>query len=204
MSNPQVKNKKFTISLMIILAIWLMALLGFASWFQSQYIQSFTSHNPQFLDAQYTESWARQLISLLPPKKTNTRVVQFWMPDCLCNRFAHRHSSKVLDAANKLNVQHITLIPLSAQAQISELQALNPLTEIMVINPDHLNNWPSAPSLLIEGPSQKLAYFGPLGFGAFCSQSSTNIIEIQLNNAITSTAKPFFNVLGKGCFCPWK
>lgn len=186
---------------MVILALWLAALLMFASWFQGRYIHAYTEHTPEFLTASYTDQWFRQLNVLLPPKTTASRVIQFWQPDCLCNRFARHHALSAMTIAKELGIEHITVIPKSTEHLIASLQALNPNTRILALAPNLLTSWPSSPTLLIEDPLAQLLYFGPLGFGAFCSQSSTSVIDSQLRS---THPRPFYNVIGKGCFCPWK
>ncbi len=204
--NPASKpaNKKIILSFMGILALWLAALLMFASWFQSQYIHAYTQNNPDFLQASFTEQWFAEFSPLLPKKRGASRVVQLWQPDCLCNRFARRHALSATKTAKRLNIEHITVIPQSAQHMMASLQSLNPDTTIIVLDPKKLTLWPASPTLLIEDPLANLAYFGPLGFGAFCSQDNTSIIDSQLAKLQNSQARPFFNVIGSGCFCPWK
>jgi len=197
-------SKKFILGIMIILALWLAALLMFASWFQGRYIQAYTQQTPQFLQASFTDHWFSQLSPLLPAKSGSSRVIQFWQPDCLCNRFARRHALSAMKIAKKLNIEHITIIPQSAKHMQASLQSLNPDTHIITLAPHKLANWPASPTLLIEDPLARLVYFGPLGFGAFCSQSSTSIIDTQLKKLQQGSPRPFFNVIGKGCFCPWK
>ena len=123
---------------------------------------------------------------------------------CLCNRFARRHALSAMQTAKKLGIEHITVIPQSAQHMMASLQSLNPDTTIISLASSKLSQWPATPSLLIEGPLAKLKYFGPLGFGAFCSQDNTSIIDSQLAKLQNSQPRPFFNVIGSGCFCPWK
>ncbi len=201
---PATPNKTMIASIMLILAIWLLVLLIFASWFQSSYISSYTQHNPDFLQSSYTEQWFTDLSPLLPKKQTVSRVIQFWKPGCLCNRFARPHALSAMVMAKDLNIEHITLIPTSAKDQLDSLQELNPDTRILLVDPSQLPQWPASPALIIEGPNTKPIYFGPLGFGAFCGQSSSSIINIQLSNLSKPEPKAFFNVVGQGCFCPWK
>ncbi len=187
-----------------ILALWLASLLIFASWFQSQYIHAFTQDTPDFLQANFTDQWFTDFSPLLPHKTWGSRVIQLWQPECLCNRFARRHALSAIQTAKKLGIEHITVIPLSAQHMMASLQSLNPDTTIIALDPNGLAQWPASPALLIEGPLGQLTYFGPLGFGAFCSQDSTSIIDSQLSNLLNDQIRPFFNVIGSGCFCPWK
>ena len=189
---------------MAVLALWLVALLAFASWYQARYIISFTQDTPAFLNASQTEQWFNKLTPLLPIKNTASRVIQFWQPDCLCNRFARPHALSAIRLAKELGIEHITIIPHKSLQEVESLQALNPDTRILSLDSSLLENWPNSPSLLIEDPLARLIYFGPLGFGAFCGQASTSVINSQMLKLQQAQAKPFFNVIGKGCFCPWK
>ena len=197
-------SKTVILSISLALALWLVALLTLVSWYQARYISGFTEHNPLFLQAKDTQTWFSQLTPLLPPKTSGSRVIQFWKPDCLCNRFARPHAISAVKQAKSLGIEHITIIPASDQQQLANLQALNPDTRIISLASNLLDTWPSSPSLLLEDPLGRLIYFGPLGFGAFCGQASTSVINSQMTRLQQSTAKPFYNVLGKGCFCPWK
>lgn len=189
---------------MVALAVWLVALLVFASWYQARYIKSFTQDTPIFLDASQTEQWFTTLTPLLPKKTSPSRVIQFWQPDCLCNRFARPHALSAITLSKELGIEHITLIPNRSLQEVQSLQALNPNTKIISLNTSLLKIWPTSPSLLIEDPLERLMYLGPLGFGAFCGQASTSVINSQMIKLQEGSAKPFFNVIGKGCFCPWK
>jgi len=190
-------------SVVIGLGLWLILLFIALAWFQNNYVQSFTAQQPKFLQAQYAEQWFKELLVHLPKKQSSARVIQFWKPGCLCNRFARPHALKATELANKLGYEHITLIPSSSAAVASELQALNPDTHIIALASSLLNDWPTSPSVLIEGPLSQLLYMGPLGFGSFCNEATTSVIDSQLNGISTGVTRPFFNQIGKGCFCPW-
>lgn len=197
-------SKAVILSISLALALWLVALLTLVSWYQARYISGFTEHNPLFLQAKDTRAWFARLTPLLPPKANGSRVIQFWKPDCLCNRFARPHAISAVNQAKALGIEHITVIPATDQQQLTNLQALNPDTRIITLATHLLDTWPTSPSLLLEDPLGRLIYFGPLGFGAFCGQASTSVINSQMTRLQQSTAKPFYNVLGKGCFCLWK
>lgn len=188
---------------MAALGVWLLCLLALASWYQANYIQNFTQKTPNFLDSKFTESWFKQLLETLPNKTYSSRVIQFWKPNCLCNRFAQRHALNGINTAKQSNTEHITLIPNANADEVAKLQSLNPDTKIISLSTSALQQWPSSPSVFIEGPLNQLLYFGPLGFGAFCSQPSTDVIGPILKSSSHPHSKPFFNVIGKGCFCHW-
>lgn len=206
MSNPIPEKKKnsFVLFVMAGLAIWLTCLLTLASWYQKNYIQNFTQASPDFLNSEYTDKWFKGLLEQLPKKSSKRRIIQLWKPNCLCNRFAQRHALNGIESAKQSKTEHITLIPNASDSEVVALQALNPDTKVLTLQTDLLVNWPTSPSVFIEGPLNQLLYFGPLGFGAFCSQPSTGVIGQILASSTPSITKPFYNIIGKGCFCSWK
>ena len=70
-----------------------------------------------------------------------------------------------MNMSHSLGYEHLTLIPKAFADQRTELQALNPHTKIFVIDNNLMTEWPNSPSVLIEGPLNRLEYIGPLGFG---------------------------------------
>lgn len=207
------QKHKLILGSMVILGLWLAALLWVVSWFQQNYIQSFTEQEPQFLEADHTDSWFTQLSAQLPAKQSAIRVIQLWQPNCLCNRFARSHALSTQVTSNELKADHLTLIPKHsvASSELDQLQTLNPHTTILAVDTTQFDTMPSSPSVFVEGPLSQLHYFGPLGYGAFCSQASTGIIEAQLLSLTDKLQEPstqvsgsgFYNVIGKGCFCQW-
>lgn len=203
MAQSKPSSNVVVISIFIALGLWLVMMLLALSWFQSRYIHDFTHQQPEFLQANYTEQWFKQLLQQLPPKTRDARVIQLWLPDCLCNRFARPHAIKAMEVSQTLGYEHITLIPASHAYQQAQLQALNPQTQIIPMAEHVLKSWPANPSVLIEGPLSQLLYIGPLGFGAFCSQATTSVIENQLQGVADQTSRAFYNQVGQGCFCQW-
>lgn len=201
---PKKKKSSFILFIMAGLAIWLTCLLTLASWYQNNYIHSFTQMSPEFLDSKFTDAWFKKLLKQLPEKSTHKRIIQLWNPDCLCNRFAQRHALNGIETAKLSNTEHITLLPNASRDTVAELQALNPDTKVLTLKTDSLERWPASPSVVIEGGLNQLLYFGPLGFGAFCSQPSTGLIGQFLESDNQANPKPFYNVIGKGCFCNWQ
>lgn len=198
-SKPQ-PNKRLSLLLLGGLSVWLIALLAVSVGFQSQYIKPFAT-SPTFLQADKTQTWFNTLQEHLPQKNTKHRLIQFWQPDCLCNRFAKEHALNALNTSLIHGIEHITIIPIAHSEQITELQALNPNTQIVAFDPHMFPEWPKSPAVLLEGTDQVVQYFGPLGFGAFCTQGNTRLIERQIQNIHDSRVQPFFNVIGSGCFC---
>lgn len=187
-----------------LLAVWLVILFLGIAYFQNQYVVPFSHKSEQFLDASKTEQWFEQLNRTLPPKNTPLRLIQLWQPDCLCNRFARPHALDTLEMAADKNIEHITLIPSSHANERDSLQMLNPNTQVMIADQDSLRPWPNSPSIMLQGPLDQLLYFGPLGFGAFCGQPGTSALNSQIKAVESGAQRPFFNVIGQGCFCPFE
>lgn len=204
MTTKNKRRKSIIISIFIGLGLWLITLFVTLSWFQNQYIKGFTEHNPSFLNVSYTDLWFEALLTHLPAKKGKARIIQLWKPGCLCNRFARPHSLAAVELSKTLGYEHITIIPAEYESKIDSLQTLNPDTKMIALDQSLLSAWPSSPSVLIEGESNLLMYIGPLGFGTFCNQATTSAIETQLSGIASNQIRPFYNLVGKGCFCSWE
>jgi len=189
---------------MLLLAVWLVVLFLLVSYFQDQYVKAFTHNSSEFLNADFSEQWLNQLTPLLPTKNTQLRIIQLWVPGCLCNRFARPHAAQTVAMAKQKGIEHITLIPKEYESQLAKLQQLNPDSQIMTIPRNALASWPNSPSTILQGPLEQLLYFGPLGYGAFCSQPNTSELATQIRAAENNQFRPFFNVIGQGCFCPFE
>lgn len=204
-------HKKHAV-ILVAIGLWLVILLLTASWFQGRFVIPFTeirgsdSSTPQdnstFLVPEHTIAWYKTLSKLLPPKSSGHRLVQFWRPDCICNRFAKPHALEAMSIADTHGVEHITIVPSTFNEQLPSLQSLNPQTKLISLDVSLLPSWPNSPSVFIEDELGNIRYFGPLGFGAFCTEPSVSYMAQQLSN-LENAGQPFFNVLGKGCFCHW-
>ncbi|EAT13535.1 hypothetical protein HF888_08850 [Bermanella marisrubri] len=184
-----------------LLAVWLVILFVGIAYFQNQYVVPFSHKAEQFLNASKTEQWFQRLNNTLPKKNTPLRLIQLWQPGCLCNRFARPHALDTLSLAAEKGIEHITLIPASQASAREALQTLNPGTRILVAGNDQINAWPNSPSVMLQGSMGQLLYFGPLGFGAFCGQPGTSALTSQIKAVENGAQRPFFNVIGQGCFC---
>lgn len=199
-------NTRNSLIVLAVLGSWLMGLLAISLWFQNQYVKPFAEQST-FIQTQQTQLWYENLPTIFPqlaPYAGQAKVIQFWQPDCLCNQFARPHALTAQAVSSEQNLLHITLIPQRFSEQLDALASLNPDTIVLAVNTNQLEHVPSSPSVVIEKGNGDIHYFGPLGFGAFCSQASTSVIERQLVNLNQETAQPFFNVIGKGCFCTWR
>ena len=202
----KISSTRNSLIVLAVLGSWLVGLLAISIWFQSQYVKPFAVQ-PTFLQTDQTQVWFESLSDTFPqlaPYKDQAKVIQFWQPDCLCNQFARPHALSAQTVSKEQNLLHITLVPARFEGELEALKSLNPETLIMAVDTNLLPHIPNSPSLVIEKAQGDIHYFGPLGFGAFCGQASTSVIDRQLNSLSSDDAQPFFNVIGKGCFCPWQ
>ncbi len=189
-------------------SLWVLATIIGLWWFQQAKLKPFIDsdedtrfYQPAAIDS-LLQPYLIQAGASLPGQKT---LLHFWRPDCLCNRISQRHFTNLVNdfTADKLRIL-IIAHPDSMQTDIDELKRLNG-DRFQVIRADkELSALPSSPSLAIYNRDNKLGYFGPYGFGAFCSVREDGF----LSSLITNLDKPnksavFTNVIGDGCFCPW-
>lgn len=128
-------------------------------------------------------------------------LFHFWRPDCLCNRVSQRHFSNLIKefTAEKLRIV-IIAHPNSSENDLNDLKRLNGERFIVIRANTDLLTLPSSPSLAIYDEHRQLNYFGPYGFGAFCTVREDGFLASIINEP---SANSFTNVIGDGCFCPW-
>lgn len=129
-------------------------------------------------------------------------LLHFWRPDCLCNRISQRHFNRLIQ---KFSPQELRIIivahPQSDEQALEELKRLNGDRFIVVRAKDELLELPSSPALAIYDEKGKINYFGPYGFGAFCTVREDGFLASIIED---DNPNQFSNVIGDGCFCPWK
>lgn len=210
MSSVNRQQNRNSLIVLAVLGVWLIALLAASIWFQQQYVQPF-AQDVRFIQPDQTQHWFNDFKSAHPELSHlagESLVIQFWQPECLCNQFARPHAVSAQTLSTQLGVRHITLIPSRFADQVAQLQALNPDTEVIALSANAAyfaqHPMPKSPSLILQTANGDIHYFGPLGFGAFCSQNNTQLLDRQLQTLSNPSAQPFFNTLGQGCFCPWQ
>jgi hypothetical protein len=195
----------FVISL---LSVGIAATLLGLWWFQQANLKNFISAED---DARFYQPQAVQAL-LIPylnpfPAAINGQqtLLHFWRPDCLCNRISQRHFSRLLTnfSADELRII-IIAHPMSSLEEINDLQQLNGERLTIIRAKDDLLPLPSSPSLALINNDNKLGYFGPYGFGAFCTQNNDDFLSSIIDQmARDEPLNTFTNVIGNGCFCSW-
>lgn len=183
------------------LVLWLILLAAGIIWFQNSYVRPFLNQQDISLLKVSGVQARYQAIREALQLPAGIKILSIWQPGCLCNQFSQRHAIALLNDLQKSSVPHYTL--LTRQVSASELESfrlLNPGSQILDASGKGLD-FPPAPSLLMVDANEQVTYFGPYGFGAFCSQDDANALTEQLHATQTGEASPFLNVLGKGCFC---
>lgn len=191
-----------------IFCLWIIATLVGLWMFQQAKLKSFigADDDTRFYQAMAIESILTPYLEKLPQALVNQQtLLHFWKPDCLCNRISQRHFSRLLNnfTDDKLRIV-IIAHPLSSNEEIANLQQLNGKRLTIVRAQNDLLTLPSSPSLALMNNDNKLGYFGPYGFGAFCTSNDDGFLTSIVNQmASEKQLTTFTNVIGEGCFCSW-
>lgn len=184
-----------------LLAVWLVLLAAGIVWFQKRYVHPFLQQE----DVALLKMSGVQALYLnvenslqLP---AGAKIISFWQPGCLCNQFSQRHAISLLDSLAQNPIPHYTLLtqPVGA-TELETFRLLNPGSQVIDAS-QHGIRFPPAPSLLMADNLGQVTYFGPYGFGAFCSQDDAHALSRQIQATLRNQAQPFLNVVGQGCFC---
>ncbi len=190
-------------------SLWILATVIGLWWFQQTKLKSFISiddeisyYQPTAIE-QLLSPYLDQLAPALPKQQT---LLHFWRPDCLCNNISQRHFSRLLTEFSSESLRIIIIAhPNSSDQEIDDLQQLNGDRLTIVRAQEALLNLPSSPALALLNEENKLGYFGPYGFGAFCTVSDEGFLSSIINKmANADQLTTFTNVIGEGCFCSWQ
>jgi hypothetical protein len=190
--------------LIMIFGTWILTTLTGLWWFQSTKVKSFID-----IQDDVTFFQAHSIDNLLQPylkkaggaPENQKTLLHFWRPDCLCNRISQRHFSDLTSQYSSEQLRIIIIAhPSSSDYDIEELLRLNSDRFMVIRADDSLLSLPSSPSLAIYDDQGEFNYFGPYGFGAFCTVRDDGFLSSIIDNP-----KPgrFTNVIGDGCFCSW-
>lgn len=104
-------------------------------------------------------------------------VISLYEPGCLCNIISKRHETALQQLSTRLQV------------------------DFYRVDASHMN-LPSTPALLILDAEGDIQFFGPFGFGAFCTQDSIPYAQRQLSFIVNhDQTNPIYNLSGDGCYC---
>lgn len=189
-------------------SFWIAATLLGLWWFQQSKLKNFidADDDTRFYQASAIEDLLLPYLDQFPTTDTTQQtLLHFWRPDCLCNRISQRHFSRLLTNFNADELRIIIVAhPMSSDEEIARLQALNGDRLTIIRAHNDLLPLPSSPSLALMNSDNKLGYFGPYGFGAFCTSNDDGFLTSIVNQM--ASGKPlttFTNVIGEGCFCSW-
>jgi hypothetical protein len=195
-------------------SIWIVATILGLWWFQQAKLKPFIApeDDARYYQPQQISSFLQPYIEQLDPALTGQQTLfHFWRSDCICNRISQRHFSRLIRDFDKQALRIVIIAhPDTLQEDIDELQTLNGDRLQIIKASAELRNLPSSPSLAIMGEEKQLGYFGPYGFGAFCTTDDDGFLSALVNQLSESTQQPeqssptFINVIGEGCFCSWK
>lgn len=205
----QKQNKTLPNGLLIgLFSLWIAATLIGLWWFQQANLKSFigAADDTRFYQPQVIETLLTPYLEQLPPALKNQQtLLHFWRPDCLCNRVSQRHFNRLLIDFSTEELRIVIIAhPMSSAEEIENLQRLNGARLSIIRAKDDLLPLPSSPSLALMNNDNKLGYFGPYGFGAFCTSNDDGFLTSIVNQMASDRPLNIFtNVIGKGCFCSW-
>ena len=136
-------------------------------------------------------------------------VINFWRPDCPCNRYNERHLRELVKT---FQPQGVRFISVTSQENIKfsrqKNKALKRLaTPLLVDKFNRLNihfKHSAAPAVAIFDRHGKMIYFGPYSIGATCFSSKDGWVERQLKQVLAGkNLDPYINVAAIGCYCSW-
>lgn len=184
-----------------LLAIWLVLLAGGIIWFQKSYVRPFLQQQDiNLLKMDSVQNLYNEVQNRLQ-LPAGAKIISFWQPGCMCNQFSQRHAINLLENLKQNPIPHYTLLTSAVSpAELASFRQLNPGSEVIDASASGLQ-FPPAPSLLMADNLGQVTYFGPYGFGAFCSQDDANALNRQIGATLHNQAQPFLNVVGQGCFC---
>lgn len=204
------KNKAW-IKFIVVCLIFSTTLVGI-QWYKSQYLRA-------FIDTQYNdnERWFHysEVAPILEPlwqesqtvsqsgESNQITLIHFWNPDCFCHQVSHRHFKAVIDAYPTHELR-IIAIPKKGtnEKSYSAIETLGTRVELVPsLSGKVPEDLPVSPSIAIFNSQGELAYFGPYGFGAFCSLRPDNFLIDLINSIKHQKPIKFMNVIGDGCFC---
>lgn len=198
-----IKPNSVYIKLLLFIAL---SSVAFAMWWFSldsvrPFIQS--ENNDVFLQPTLISKQLNQLISQQEPPadKEQVTLVHFWNPDCLCNTLSQRHFDDLMAEYPKSELRVFVVAPSSITAEKeAEFNRLNG-TRMNLIKSDL--PFPSSPALALLDSQLNIGYYGPYGFGAFCTPTSNSFFS-ELVKLYKEEASAFYmNVIGEGCYCDW-
>lgn len=192
-------------------SFWIIATVLGLWWFQQSKLKAFIDFDddPRFYQpaqiSQFLQPYIDQLEPALPGQQT---LFHFWRSDCICNRISQRHFSRLLNDFDKQALRIVIIAHPNSQAKdIEQLQQLNGDRLQVIKALPELQSLPSSPALAIISEQQQLGYFGPYGFGAFCTSNEEGFLSSlvkDLSKNEQQEAPTFINVIGEGCFCSWQ
>ena len=125
-------------------------------------------------------------ITQTPDYKTGKiTLVHYIDEQCSCARFATPHVREL--KRELINMNHVHVRANGNAPSGSDL-----------------NQWAiSSPSVSIFSPEGKMLYHGPYTSGEVCGQGKDLVLS-RIEQWHEGNEQPQHNLLGSGCFCPWK
>jgi len=203
--SPQRKTLALTI-----ISFWLIATVVAFWWFQYKNLRPFDLQmSQQVEDQSLSENLQKLLSDTNNDASTRGYIVNFWRPDCACNRFNTTHIKALKDKYQQLGLKLVTVTPASPDYSRQQLQHMVKekfATPAIIVSQSLFSGAsrvPAIPSVAIVDNTGRLNYFGPYNEGAFCGLGGTRFVEKVAEQLIANQQPNIINTLSYGCYCSW-
>lgn len=200
-------DKKISQWLVVTLFLaWITSTIIGLWWFQQSKLRPFIvpTDSQDFYQSQKIDQRLRPYLEAYSGNDKSQLLIHFWNPDCLCNRVSQRHFSTLLQGFDQSQLDVLIIAhPDTSDEKIESLKVLNPERFSIVRGGNDLRELPASPSLALYDHNKALSYFGPYGFGAFCTVREDGFLSGIIKQMQTGQSTSFINVVGDGCFCSW-
>lgn len=194
----------------LLMIVWLAATAFAFWWFQVKDLRPFDVDMSMIIKDKTLAENIQQLVSQTdhtPPARGY--ILNFWQPDCSCNRFNASHVKRLIENYQSQGFQLLTISRPSkkySQLQLTQM-AKDKFGSAVVIDRDKLftghSRIPASPSAAILNRDGNLNYFGPYNDGAFCGVGGTRFVERVADLVINDEQPNIVNTLSYGCYCNW-
>jgi len=195
---------------LVITTLWLLATAYAFWWFQIKDLRPFDLNMSEVVEEKsLTTNIKRLLAKASQSTPTKGYILNFWQPDCGCNRFNTPHVKQLTENYQSEGFELITITRPSAEYNARQVtkMAKEKFNSAVFVDSGNIfsgaSRIPAIPSVAVYNNNGLLNYFGPYSDGAFCGVGGTRFVEKVADLIIQNEQPNIINTLSYGCFCKW-
>jgi len=204
-----IKPAKFQFALAL-LVFWLTATAFAFWWFQIKNLRPFDLNMSSLIEEKpLTTNIKHLLLSSGLKQPAKGYILNFWQPDCSCNRFNTPHVKKLIKKYQSEGFKLITVTRPSKKHSVQQVtqMAKDKFNSAVIVDTKNIfsgaSRIPATPSAAVIQKNGLLNYFGPYNDGAFCGVGGTRFVEKVADLIIQNEPPNIINTLSYGCYCNW-